>query len=185
MKKSVKIGVVCLLTSAISPLSSCEAGPTFSAITQFMYSTDAGVSWYETIQEVEVNQTYYMSISMQVVQSKNTDKEITIGSTITIPDTNVVDCYLDDHPGTSITGTVDSNKHITSYEFNLVAGVSPAKFRVIFECVPIVEGKSSVYVTYDDQLSPNWDATGVIKYVKTATVPPSSSPSSSSSSSGV
>ena len=56
-----------------------------------------------------------------------------------------------------------------SYDFNVVAGTSPIKFRVVFECKPLSEGRTKVEVVYDDNVSSNWDATGTIKYVAAQT----------------
>ena len=138
---------------------------TYQASTRFLYSTDGGVSWSETIQEIPVNTTYYLAVEMQVSQSENTKEEKSVVATITIPSTTVLDCYLDDHPGVSITGKTDALTNSVSYDFNVVAGVSPIKFRVVFECKPLSEGRTKVEVVYDDNVSPNWDATGTIKYV--------------------
>jgi len=139
---------------------------TYQASTRFLYSTDGGVSWSETIQEIPVNTTYYLAIEMQVAQSEETKEEKTVVATITIPSTTVLDCYLDDHPGVSITGRTDAVTNSVSYDFNVVASTSPVKFRVVFECKPLSEGRTKVEVVYDDTVSPNWDATGTIKYVE-------------------
>ena len=138
----------------------------FQPQTRFLYSMDGGNTWSETVQEVPVGSTYYLAIEMQISQSEQTNDEQVIVSTITIPSTNVVDCYLDDHPGVSITGNTDSVTGAISYNFNIVAGVEPDKFRVVFECIPMEEGRAKVEVVYDDKVSENWDKTGTIKYVK-------------------
>lgn len=142
-----------------------ESKITYQATTRFLYSMDGGASWSETVQEIPVNITYYLAVEMQVAQSENTKDEKTVVATITIPSTTVLDCYLDDHPGVSITGKVDAVTNSVSYDFNIVAGTSPSKFRVVFECMPLSEGRTKVEVVYDDQVSPSWDATGTIKYV--------------------
>lgn len=141
----------------------------YQASTRFLYSQDGGTSWSETIQEVPVNETYYLAIEMQVAQSEETSDEKTVVATITIPSTNVLDCYLDDHPGVSITGNVDAVTNSVSYDFNIVAGTSPNKFRVVFECKPLEEGRTTVEVVYDDNVSSSWDASGTIKYVSVET----------------
>lgn len=138
---------------------------TYQATTRFLYSEDGGKSWSETIQEVPVNETYYLAIEMQVAQSEETKEETTIVATVTIPYTTVLDCYLDDHPGVSITGQVDSVNNTVSYSFNIVAGTTPVKFRAVFECKPLSEGRATVNVVYDDKVSESWDASGTIKYV--------------------
>lgn len=185
MKKLVKVLAIALsLVAVISVMTGCDgnffedtgfgravAKPfkgseiTYQATTRFLYSTDGGSSWSETIQEIPINTTYYLAVEMQVAQSEVTKDEKTVVATITIPSTTVLDCYLDDHPGVSITGNVDSVNNSVSYDFNLVAGVTPSKFRVVFECKPLSEGRTTVEVVYDDQVSANWDASGTIKYV--------------------
>ena len=138
---------------------------TYQATTRFLYSTDGGNQWSETIQEIPVDTTYYLAVEMQVSQSEETKEEKTVVATITIPNTTVQDCYLDDHPGVSITGDVDAVTNSVSYDFNIVAATSPSKFRVVFECKPLGEGRSKVEVVYDDNVSESWDTTGTIKYV--------------------
>lgn len=140
----------------------------FQASTRFLYSTDGGQSWSETIQEVPVGETYWLAIEMQVSQDEESKDENIVVATITIPNTDVLDCYLDDHPGTSITGNVDSANNSVSYDFNIVASTTPEKFRVVFECQPIDTGRSRVEVIYDDNVSENWDATGTIRYVESS-----------------
>ncbi len=183
MKKTMKIIaitlIIVLIASCLGVLIGCNSefgravqgwfgnsSVQFQATTRFLYSQDGGKSWSETIQEVPVNQTYYLAVEMQVAQSEETKEEKTIVCTITIPYTTVVDCYLDDHPGVSITGKTDSENNSESFDFNLVAGTSPVKFRAVFECKPIEEGRATVSVVYDDNVSENWDASGTIKYVK-------------------
>lgn len=138
----------------------------YQADTRFLYSQDGGKAWSETIQEVPVDKTYYLAVEMQVTQSEQTKDEKTIGARVKIPATEVLDCYLDDHPGVSITGNTDPSDQSTSYDFQLVPGISPSKFRVVFECKPLEEGRSTVEVIYDDNVSDSWDASGTIKYVK-------------------
>ena len=137
----------------------------YQADTKFMYSLDGGDSWSQTIQEVPINETYYLAVEMQVSQSEETKDEQKVVATITIPQTNVLDCYLDDHPGVSITGKEDAVNKSISYDFDIVAGVSPSKFRVVFECKPLEEGRAKVEVVYDEKVSESWDTTGTIKYV--------------------
>ena len=186
MKKAVKIiGIGVLVVILIVSLMACGALDevknskfvrgiseefskseiTYQASTRFLYSMDGGVSWSETIQEIPVDTTYYLAVEMQVSQSESTKDEKTVVATITIPSTTVLDCYLDDHPGVSITGKMDSVTNSVSYDFDIVAGTSPSKFRVVFECKPLSEGRTKVEVVYDDNVSANWDATGTVKYV--------------------
>ena len=190
MKKAITIiAVVLLVAGVLALLTACgvvedvknsklgrgvsnalgKSEITYQASTRFLYSTDGGTSWSETIQEIPVNTTYYLAVEMQVSQSENTKEEQTVVATITIPSTTVLDCYLDDHPGVSITGKTDAVTNDVSYDFNVVAGTSPIKFRVVFECKPLTEGRAKVEVVYDDLVSPNWDSTGTIKYVAAQT----------------
>lgn len=161
------VAAAILVISALT-ITACNDDVIYQATTRFLYSVNGGTSWSETLQEVEVNSTYYLAVEMQVVQSKETKSENIIKADITIPNTNILDCYLDDHPGISITGTPDPINNSITYTFDVVAGTSPAKFRVIFECTPLAEGKASIYVVYDDNVNSSWDATGTIKYVNSS-----------------
>lgn len=177
MKKK-PISLIVLLTVCCICLTGCDNTFTrmfdnvfgksdinYQADTRFLYSLDGGQSWSETIQEIPVNKTYYLAVEMQVIQSEKTKDEKTVVASVTIPSTTVLDCYLDDHPGVSITGKEDSVNHNITYDFNLVAGTSPSKFRAVFECKPLQEGRAQVEVDYDDNVKPEWDQTAVIKYV--------------------
>lgn len=166
-KRIIALALVTLI--CICMLSSCGEEVKYEAHTRFLYSVDGGNTFKETLQEVPVNSTYYLAVEMQVVQSAETDKEMVTVATITIPNTNVVDCYLDDHPGVTVNGTTNTLDNSISYKFNIVAGTSPSKFRVVFECKPLAEGKASILVQYDDLVSESWDATGTIKYVTVET----------------
>ena len=162
-KRIIALALVALICTCM--LSSCGEEVKYEAHTRFLYSVDGGNTFKETLQEVPVNSTYYLAVEMQVVQSAETDKEMVTVATITIPNTNVVDVYLDDHPGVTVNGTTNTLDNSISYKFNVVAGTSPSKFRVVFECKPLAEGKASILVQYDDLVSESWDATGTIKYV--------------------
>lgn len=180
MKRSKRVvALLAVMVLSVSLLTGCDntftrtvsnvfsdSDITYQATTRFLYSTDGGNQWSETIQEIPVNTTYYLAVEMQVSQSEETKEEKTVVATITIPNTTVQDCYLDDHPGVSITGNVDAATNSVSYDFNIVAGTSPSKFRVVFECKPLGEGRAQVEVVYDDNVSDSWDATGTIKYVE-------------------
>lgn len=138
--------------------------PSYEAVTKFTYSTDGGMSYREGIQEVEVGDTYYMCIEMQVVASKDKNAEEIVAKVI-IPKTEIVDCYLDDYPGTKITGQEDAINSIITYEFKVPSSTAPGKFRVIFECKAAQEGRHTMEVIYDDNLSQVWDKTETIKYI--------------------
>ena len=143
-----------------------DPSPVYCAQTRFLYSTDGGTTYTETIQELPIKKTYYLTIEMQVAQSRKTDEEQVVVATVTIPSTEVLDCYLGDHPGESITGYYDAVKGETYYRFNIVASTSPSKFRVTFECKPLTEGRATFTVKYSEPLSSNWNQTESIKYVK-------------------
>lgn len=111
MKKFVKVlALVLSLSALISVMTACEgnffedtgfgrtiAKPfkgseiTYQATTRFLYSTDGGSSWSETIQEIPTNTTYYLAIEMQVSQSEETKEEKTVVVTVTIPSTTVLE----------------------------------------------------------------------------------------------
>ena len=165
--KGLIIGIIIITIVVIVGLSSgvyLFSKPSYEAVTKFTYSTDGGMSYREGIQEVEVGDTYYMCIEMQVVASKDNNAEEIVAKVI-IPKTEIVDCYLDDYPGTKITGQEDAINSIITYEFKVPSSTAPGKFRVIFECKAAQEGRHTMEVIYDDNLSQVWDKTETIKYI--------------------
>jgi hypothetical protein len=140
--------------------------PSYETVTKFTYSVDGGTSYREGLQEINVGATYYLCVEMQVVASKDRNAEEIVAQVI-IPKTKIVDCYLDDYPGTKITGAEDSINGIITYEFKLPSSTEPSKFRVIFECIASQEGRYTIEVKYDDRISDAWDKTETIKYVNT------------------
>lgn len=160
---SVVVGIVIVLGAVFGGLY-LWGKPTYEAVTKISYSTDGGYSYREGLQEITVGETYYMCIEMQVVASKDRNAE-EIAAKVIIPQTQIVDCYLDDYPGTKITGVEDSINNIITYEFKVPSSTAPGKFRVIFECIASQEGRHTIEVVYDDNLSSAWDKTETIKYV--------------------
>ena len=136
----------------------------YTASTRFLYSTDDGASWSETIRSVYVGEPYYLAVEMQVTQSAESREEKTVEATITVPKTEGLECALNSYPGSGLLETSENDK-ATQYKFKVVAGTSPAKFRVMFECKPNEPGRTSFTVQYDDKLNDAWDSTGTINYV--------------------
>lgn len=136
----------------------------YETVTKISYSTDGGYNYREGIQEIQVGQEYYMCIEMQIVASKDINAK-TIKATITLQETEVVSCYLDDHPGQTITGEPDYINHTITYKFDVPSSTAPSKFRVIFRCVPTTTGDFRTIIAYDDRIDAAWDKTENIRYV--------------------
>lgn len=163
---SIIIGIVIIVGAIFAGLY-FGTKPKYEAVTRILYSTDGGYNYREGVQEIEVGDAYYMCIEMQVVASKDRNAEEIVAKVI-IPQTQIVDCYLDDYPGTKITGVEDSLNSIITYEFKIPSSTAPSKFRVIFECVASQKGKHTIEIIYDDKLSTAWDKTETIKYISTS-----------------
>lgn len=158
---------VCMLALIMTlSISGCGTNlKNYTPATRFLYSKDGGSSWSETIQEVPVRQTYYLAIEMAVSRSTGllVSKEVVVE--IKIPGTDILDCYLDDHPGTTITGETDPLDNSVTYTFTLLANTNPDTYRVIFECMPLDVGRTTIQVTYDDKIPEEYDETSTIKYI--------------------
>ena len=158
---------VCIF-ALLMPLSVSGCGTNlknYTPATRFFYSKDGGSTWSETIQEVPVRKTYYLSVEMAVSRSTGllVSKEVVVE--IKIPGTDILDCYLDDHPGTTITGETDPLDNSVTYTFTLLASTNPDTYRVIFECMPLDVGRTTIQVTYDDKIPEQYDETSTIKYI--------------------
>lgn len=136
----------------------------YETVTKISYSTDGGLNYREGIQEISKDQEYYMNIEMQVVASKDVNAK-TIEVVITIEQTSVVECFLDDYQGPPITGELDPINNTVTYKFRVPSSTQPSKFRVVFRCKPAHEGEFNVIVSYDDRVDPAWDKVEKIRYV--------------------
>lgn len=159
--------IVCIVTLLmILSVSGCDTNlKNYTPATRFLYSKDGGSTWSETIQEVPVKQTYYLAVEMAVSRPTGllVSKEVVVE--IKIPGTDILDCYLDDHPGTTITGETDPLDNSVTYTFTLLASTNPDTYRVIFECMPLDVGRTTIQVTYDDKIPEQYDETSTIKYI--------------------
>ena len=160
---SIVVGVLVVLGCTFGGIYLFKPA-TYETVTKVSYSIDGGYNYREGIQEINKEQGYYMCIEMQIVASKDINAK-TIKTTIALEQTEVVSCYLDDHPGQNITGEVDSINHTVIYKFDIPSSTAPSKFRVIFKCVPATTGEFKTVVSYDDKVEPVWDKTEVIRYV--------------------
>lgn len=165
------------ISSLLCVVLLCSCGPIDSAIdwkddhdikytasTRFLYSTDDGASWSETIRSIYAGDPYYLAVEMEVTQSKESRAQKTVDVDIEVPNVDGMTCTLNNYPGGNLLKKTEGDDS-TIYEFRLVAGTSPSKFRVLFECLPMEPGKATVNVTYDDKLDEAWDSTGTIKFV--------------------
>lgn len=167
MIAGIILGVALVAVGAVFLGMWLFTAPSYETVTKIAYSTDGGNSYREGTQEISVGATYYMSIEMQAVASKDRNAEdVTVQ--VKIPQTKIVDCYLDDYPGTKITGQEDALNGIITYEFKVPSSTVPSKFRVIFECIASQAGKHTIEIVYDDKVDPAWDRTETIKYISTA-----------------
>ena len=158
--------IVAIILIGVATWGGCYlfGSPSYETVTRFTYSIDGGQTYKEGLQEIAVGDSYYMCIEMQVIASKDKNNKDTVAKVV-IPKTEIVDCYLDDYPGTKIQGKEDTINGVTTYEFKVPSSTAPLKYRVIFECTASQQGRQTMEVIYDDNVSPTWDKTETIKYI--------------------
>jgi hypothetical protein len=163
MKKIVAFLLIVVLAS--TALVSCgKQMKEFTAVTQFLYSTDGGENWSQKIQEVTVGETYWVKIQGEVARSIGVLVEKEVEVYITIPSTDIGEYFLDDR-STSIEQQTDAATGETRYTFKTLAGTDPLPYYAIFECTPTKEGRIEITVSYDDRVSDLYTTIGAIKYV--------------------
>lgn len=160
---SIVVGIVVVVGGVLGGIFLFKPAK-YETVTKISYSTDGGYNYREGVQEIDVNQEYYMCIEMQIVASKDINAK-TIKATIMLEQTEVVSCYLDDHPGQAITGESDPINHTITYRFDIPSSIAPSKFRVIFRCTPTATGNFTTVVSYDENVAPAWDKTENIRYI--------------------
>ena len=164
MKKIIALLLVVVFAS-LSLVGCGKQLKEFTAVTQFLYSTDGGQNWSQKIQEVPVGETYWVKIQGEVARSIGVFVEKEVEVYITIPNTDVGEYFLDDR-STPIETQTDATTGETRYTFKTLAGTDPEPYYAIFECVPTKEGRIEITVSYDDRISDLYTTIGAIKYVK-------------------
>ena len=86
---------------------------TYSATSDFFYSSDKGHSYGDGTKEYEIGDTIYMKVKFKVTSNKSKTSQVKV--VLTIPSIDNVDAkYMD---GEIITPNFDAVNNVTTYEF--------------------------------------------------------------------
>ena len=85
---SIVVGIVVVVGGVLGGIFLFKPAK-YETVTKISYSTDGGYNYREGVQEIDVNQEYYMCIEMQIVASKDINAK-TIKATIMLEQTEVV-----------------------------------------------------------------------------------------------
>lgn len=166
MKKNIKkitIFITLILTALIMcmPLSSCSDDTTYTATTDFFYSSDKGHTYGNRTKEYSVGETVYMQVVVKVTTNK--EEAETVNVKLTIPCISAVNARYYD--GQIITPTYNPVGNVTSYEFTIVASAAATEWSFFFQFIPNAEAEVKMQLTYDNKVDSIYDRQNTIKFV--------------------
>lgn len=134
---------------------------TYTAFSDFFYSTDKGVTYSRTVKEFDVGETVYLKLKIKILSTEN-DAE-NIGVTLTIPNITVIDAKLFD--GQPITPKYNWSENTTCYEFNVIASANAQEWDMVFKFIPNTATDLEMQLQFDDKISASYDQKNEIRFV--------------------
>jgi len=147
-----------MLTSCDWPWSKKET--TYTAASEFYWSSDAGATYGNRTKEYVVGEDVYMQLILKVEKSKGDDEKV--GVTLSIPYiTDVASKYMD---GQIITPEVDDLNHVTTYNFTVIAKPGANETNFVFKFVPVKATDITITLVFDDKVDSIYDKQNTITF---------------------
>lgn len=171
-------GITATSLFAGSVLASCNAETTYTASSEFYWSSDAGATYGNRTKEYKVGENVYMQLIVKVQSTKSEQEEV--GVKLTIPYVkDVASRYMD---GQIITPEVDELNHKTMYNFTVISSNQAKDTNFVFRFVPIKATDITLTLTFDDKVSSIYDKQNTITFVNSSETPDESDDSSTTES---
>ena len=151
--------ILCFVT--LFTLTGCGEA-TYTAASEFYWSSDAGATYGNRTKEYEVGENVYMQLIVRV--ESNSKKQEEVGVTLTIPYVqDVVSKYMD---GQIITPEVDELNHTTTYNFTVIACENSKETNFVFKFVPTKATDITITLTFDDKVSSIYNKQNTITFIE-------------------
>ena len=162
MKKNKKAFVALLMaTLTMTSLTSCGK-TTYSAASDFFYSSDKGHSYGDGTKEYAIGDTVYMKVKFKVTSNKKKPSQVKV--VLTIPNIDNVDAkYMD---GQIITPNFDAVNNVTTYEFTANAAKETTDQECVIQFVPNAVGDIKMKLVFDDNVDPSYDKQSTLIFVE-------------------
>lgn len=135
---------------------------TYTAASEFFWSSDAGATYGNRTKEYEVGENVYMQLIVKVESTAKKQEEV--GVTLTIPYVqDVASKYMD---GQIITPEVDDINHVTIYNFTVISSQNASETNFVFKFVPLKATDITIVLEFDDKVSPLYDKQNTITFIE-------------------
>ncbi|WP_028521592.1 hypothetical protein [Ruminococcus flavefaciens] len=161
--KRIKRTISSLLVAALVMGSLTACGKiTYSAASDFFYSSDKGHSYGDGTKEYAIGDTVYMKVKFKVSSNKKKVSQVKV--VLTIPSIDNVDAkYMD---GQIITPNFDAVNNVTTYEFTANAAKETTDQECVIQFVPNAVGEVPMTLVFDDNVDPSYDKQSTLIFVE-------------------
>lgn len=162
--KRMKSTLAALLVAILITVSLTGCGETtYTAVSNFFYSSDKGHTYGDGTKEYAIGNTVYMKVQFKVTSNENKTSQVKV--VLTIPNIQNVDAkYMD---GQIITPNFDAVNNVTTYEFTANASKEAIEQECVIQFVPNAVGEVSMTLVFDDNIDPSYDRQSTLIFVET------------------
>lgn len=162
--KRIKRTLTALIAAVIAMGSLTGCGEaTYSAASDFFYSSDKGHTYGDGTKEYAIGDTVYMKVMFKVTSNKKKISQVKV--VLTIPNIQNVDAkYMD---GQIITPNFDAVNNVTTYEFTANAAIETTEQECVIQFVPNAVGEVPMTLVFDDNVDPSYDKQSTLIFVET------------------
>ncbi len=163
MKKStIRIIALLIVTVTIATCFTSCSEPTYTAASEFFWSSDAGKTYGNKTKEYAVGENVYMQLNLKVESSSK--KQTEVGVTLTIPYIkDVVSKYMD---GQIITPEVDEINQTTTYKFTVIATKDAQEWSFTFQFVPTKATDVKISLEFDEPVNKIYNKQNTIVFIE-------------------
>lgn len=147
--------------TAMGTLTGCGEA-TYSAASDFFYSSDKGHTYGDGTKEYAIGDTVYMKVRFKVTSNKKKISQVKV--VLTIPNIQNVDAkYMD---GQIITPNFDAVNNVTTYEFTANASEESTEQECVIQFVPNAVGEIPMTLKFDDNVDFSYDKQSTLIFVE-------------------
>lgn len=162
MKRAKRIlAAIFVAVLAMGTLTGCGE-TTYSAASDFFYSSDKGHTYGDGTKEYAIGDTVYMKVKFKVTSDEKKTSQVKV--VLTIPNIQNVDAkYMD---GQIITPNYDAVNNQTTYEFTANASKEAVEQECVIQFVPNAVGEVPMTLVFDDSVDPSYDKQSTLIFVE-------------------
>ena len=174
MKKSIFVISIALVLSVL--LSGCSItiwpfspekpleffSKTYTAQTEFYYSSDAGKTYGNRTKEFKAGEAVYMQVIIKVETNRRAAE--TVKATLSIPNMGTVSSSYYDGPMISTINDLENN--VTQYILDIPASKKAGEQSFVFQFIPNEETEIKMLLTYEEKIDNLYDVQNTVKFIE-------------------